>query len=260
MTKIHPTALVDPDTEIHPSVRIGPYSVVERGVTIGADTIVGSSVRIYRGTRIGRNNRIDHGCVLGCLPQDLSFDESLDTRLEIGDRNRLREGVNISRATDPQKPTRIGSDNYLMGNVHIGHDCRFGDHNIVVNGAVIGGHVQVSHHVFVSGLVAIHQFCRIGEFAMLAGLAKIVKDVPPFTIADGNPASLIGTNVVGLRRNDFSAGQRQAIKRAYRILYRSGLNISQALERLAGEAEGSAEVGAILEFFRTSSRGVLSHR
>ncbi len=257
--KIHPTAVVDPDSDIHPSVCIGPYSVVEEGVIIGEDSIVDSNVRIYRGTRIGRGNHIFHGCVLGCPPQDLAFDETRETGLVIGDHNQLREGVNISRATNPDHPTRIGSRNYLMGNVHIGHDCRFGDHNIVVNGTVIGGHVQVSHHVFISGLVAIHQFCRIGEFAMLAGLAKIVKDVPPYCTADGNPATLIGTNVVGLRRNGFSPDQRRTIKRAYRILLQPGLNRAQALERLVCEQQ-SPEVDTILEFFRTTQRGVLPHR
>ncbi len=257
--QIHPTAIVDPDTEIHPSVRIGPYSVVEKGVVIDKDTVIDSNVRLYRGTRIGEDNHIFHGCVLGCPPQDLAFDESLETWLEIGDHNRLREGVNISRATDPDRPTRIGSHNYLMGNVHIGHDCRFGDHNIVVNGTVIGGHVEVSHHVFISGLVAIHQFCRIGAFAMVAGLAKIVKDVPPYCTADGNPATLIGTNVVGLRRNGFSTTQRQAIKRTYQRLFRSGMPPGQALEQAAREAD-SPEVETILDFFRGSRRGVTAHR
>ncbi len=257
--KIHPTAVVDPDSDIHPSVRIGPYSVVEEGVVIGEDSIVDSNVRIYRGTRIGRGNHIFHGCVLGCPPQDLAFDETRETALVIGDHNQLREGVNISRATNPDHPTRIGSRNYLMGNVHIGHDCRFGDHNIVVNGTVIGGHVQVSHHVFISGLVAIHQFCRVGEFAMLAGLAKIVKDVPPYCTADGNPATLIGTNSVGLRRNGFSAERRRRIKRAYRLLFRSGTSTREALERLEREYP-SPETETIVTFFRASRRGVLQHR
>ncbi len=256
---IHPSAVVAQDAVVHPSARIGPCSVVERGVVIGANTIVDSSVRIYRGTRIGTGNHIFHGCVLGCPPQDLSFDAGLETRLEIGDHNQLREGVNISRSTNPAQPTRIGSRNYLMGNVHIGHDCRFGDHNIVVNGAVIGGHVQVSHHVFISGLVAIHQFCRIGEFAMLAGLAKVVKDVPPYCVADGNPATLVCTNVVGLRRNGFSTGQRRAIKRAYRSIHNTAAGTSQALDRLA-EMDDGPEVRTIVDFFRSSRRGVLGHR
>ncbi len=256
---IHPTAIVDADTEIHPSVQIGPHTVVERGVTIGEGCIIDSGVRLYQGTRIGKHNHIFHGCVLGCLPQDLGFDPGSETWLEIGDHNMFREGVNISRATRAEQPTRIGSHNYFMGNAHIGHDCQFGDHNIVVNGAVIGGHVQVGNRVFISGLVAIHQFCRIGDFAMLAGLAKIVKDVPPYTVADGNPASLIGTNVVGLRRNGFSSLQRRAIKQAYKIIHQSGLNTSQALANLADE-DSSPEIGVIIDFFRASTRGVLAHR
>ncbi len=257
---IHPSAVVDPDAEIHPSVHIGPGSVIEKGVVIAEENTIASGVRIYRGTRIGRGNRIFHGCVLGCAPQDLSFDESVASGLEIGEYNQLREGVNISRATDPLRPTRIGSHNYLMGNVHIGHDCRFGDHNVVVNGAVIGGHVQVSHHVFISGLVAIHQFCRVGEFAMLAGLAKIVRDVPPYCMADGNPARLVGTNVVGLRRNGFSATQRQAIKRAYRIILDPAGRGGDALRRAEDMAGESPEVETIIEFFRNSQRGVLGRR
>ncbi len=256
---IHPTAIIDADTEIHPSVQIGPHTVIEQGVAIAEGSIIDSGVRIYQGTRIGKRNHIFHGCVLGCPPQDLCFDPGTETRLEIADKNVFREGVNISRATHTEQPTRIGSRNYFMGNAHIGHDCQFGDHNIVVNGAVIGGHVQVGNRAFISGLVAIHQFCRIGDFAMLAGLAKIVKDVPPYTVADGNPASLIGTNVVGLRRNGFSNGQRRAIKLAYKTIHQSGLNTSQALEKLADE-ESSPEVSAIIDFFRKSKRGVLGHR
>ncbi len=256
---IHPTAIIDSDTEIHPSVQIGPHTIVERGVTIGEGSIIDSGVRIYQQTRIGKHNHIFHGSVLGCLPQDLGFDSGSETRLEIGDYNVFREGVNISRATNPEQPTLIGSRNYFMGNAHIGHDCRFGDHNIVVNGAVIGGHVQVGNRVFISGLVAIHQFCRIGDFAMLAGLAKIVKDVPPYAVADGNPASLVGTNVIGLRRNGFSSLQRRIIKHAYKVIHQSGLDTTRALEDLASE-KGSPEVDAIIDFFRMSKRGVLTHR
>jgi len=256
---IHPTAIVSPKAEIHPSAEIGPHTIIEQAVIIGEGSIIDSGVRIYQGTRIGRRNHIFHGSVLGCLPQDLGFDSGMDTWLDIADHNIFREGVNISRATSSEQPTRIGSDNYFMGNAHIGHDCQFGDHNIVVNGAVIGGHVQVGNRVFISGLVAIHQFCRIGDFAMLAGLAKIVKDVPPYVVADGNPASLIGTNVIGLRRNGFSSLQRCAIKRAYKIIHDYGLNTNSALESLEME-KNSLEICAIIDFFRMSQRGVLGHR
>ena len=256
---IHPSAIIDADTEIHPSVQIGPHTVVEQGVTIGEGSIIDSGVRIYQKTRIGKHNHIFHGSVLGCLPQDLGFDPGSETWLEIGNHNIFREGVNISRATRTEQPTFIGSHNYFMGNAHIGHDCQFGDHNIVVNGAVIGGHVQVGNRVFISGLVAVHQFCRIGDFAMLAGLAKIVKDVPPYAVADGNPASLIGTNVVGLRRNGFSSRQRRTIKQAYKVIHQSGLGTRQALERFT-EKENTPEVNTIIDFFRRSERGVLAHR
>ncbi len=256
---IHPTAIIDSDTEIHASVQIGPHTIIEHGVTISEGSIIDSGVRIYQGTRIGRHNHIFHGSVLGCPPQDLGFDPDAETWLEIADHNMFREGVNISRATNNKQPTRIGSRNYFMGNAHIGHDCRFGDHNIVVNGAVIGGHVQVGNRVFISGLVAIHQFCRIGDFAMLAGLAKIVKDVPPYAVADGNPASLIGTNVVGLRRNGFSSLQRRTIKQTYKVIHQSGLTTAQALEKLAAQ-QASSETSAIVDFFRMSKRGVLAHR
>ncbi len=256
---IHPMAIVDDGAKRHPSVEVGPFTIIDDGADIGEGTVIGSGVRIHGHTRIGRDNQIFDGAVLGALPQDTGFDPATDSYLTIGDNNVLREGVNISRAKVEGASTRLGDHNFFMCNVHLGHDCDFGSHIIIAPGTVVGGHVEVADRAFISGVVAVHQFCRIGELAMIAGGTKVVKDIPPFAMADGNPATLIGNNVVGLRRNGFDATRRQAIKHCYKTLFKSGLNLSTAIERLKGEEHG-AEVTSILNFFTESQRGVTAHR
>ncbi len=256
---IHATAIVADGAQLHPSVEVGPFTIIDDGAVIGEGTVIGSGVRIHSGCRIGAHNRIFDNAVLGALPQDLGFDPATETFLTIGDNNVLREGVNISRATKEGESTRLGDNCFFMCNVHLGHDCDFGSNIIIAPGAVIGGHVAVADRAFISGVVAVHQFCRIGELAMIAGGTKVVKDIPPFAMADGNPATLIGNNVVGLRRNGYDAKQRAAIKNSYKTLFKSGLNTSQALAQLKHEAHGS-EVAAIIDFFEQSKRGVTAHR
>ena len=259
MSEIHPTAIIEDGADLHESVRVGPYSIIESGAVIGAGCRIESNVRIYSGTRMGRNNRVDHGATLGCEPQDLGYRPGAGKPLTIGDDNVFREGVNISRGMKSETGSRIGSHNYLMGAVHFGHDCVLGDHNIFVNWAGLSGHVEVEHHVFVSGHTATHQFCRLGAYSMIAGGAGVRRDVPPFVTVDGHRAEIVGLNLVGLRRNGFNQEQRSSIKEAYRTLYKSGLKLKEALERLEDE-DPTEEVESIIRFVEGSQRGILSHR
>jgi UDP-N-acetylglucosamine acyltransferase len=259
MNKIHPTAIIEDGAELHPSVSVGPFSIIESGVFIGEGCVIESGVRIFSGTTLGRNNRVYSGAMLGCEPLDLSFTPEKSRPLLIGDNNHFREGVNFSRGVKSEDGTIIGSGNYFMSNCHVGHDCRFGDHNVVGSYTAFAGHASVSNKTFISGLAGIHQFCRIGDNVMIAGCAKVVKDVPPFTTCDGNPARILGLNAVGLRRSGFDATARKSIKQTYKALYHSDLNISQALEQLRGEPQGS-EAQRIIAFFEASERGVTTHK
>jgi UDP-N-acetylglucosamine acyltransferase len=259
MSRIHPTALVAATADLHPSVEVGPFSIVEADTEIGAGCRIESHARIFSGTRLGANNRVCHGALLGCEPQDLSFTTERSRPLVIGDDNHFKEGVNISRGVKTEAGTLIGNGNYFMGNFHAGHDCIIGDHNVLGHGSVLAGHVTIGDHAFISGLAAIHQFTYIGDRVMIAGCAKIVKDIPPYTIGDGNPARVSGINSVGLRRAGFSAEVRRAIKATYREIYHSGENVGQALARLE-HAPQSYETAAILAFFKRSERGVTAYR
>ncbi|MCW8945492.1 MAG: acyl-ACP--UDP-N-acetylglucosamine O-acyltransferase [Sedimenticola sp.] len=256
---IHPTALVDDSAELHESVVVGPYSIIEADVAIGPNCRIESSVRIFQGTRIGENNRVCHGAVLGCEPQDLGFSPDKSRPLLIGNNNHFKEGVNISRGVKTEGGSQIGDHNYFMCGFHAGHDCRLGNHNVFGPNSTVAGHVELGDRIFISGLVAIHQFCFIGDYAMIAGCTKVVKDIPPYVTCDGNPARLIGLNSIGLRRAGIAAKNRSAIKQTYKTLYHSDLNTSQALSILK-ETAGTAETDKIIHFFEKSERGVTAHR
>ncbi len=258
--KIHPTAIIDPKAELHESVEIGPFCIIEKDVKIGEGTILESHNRIYTGTRIGKFNKIFSGGSLGGLPQDLGFKPETKTYLEIGDNNTIRENCTFHRGTKEGAATIIGNGNYIMGNVHIAHDCIVGNQNIIVQSSMLAGHVVLGNKVFVSGLAGIHQFVRVGDHSMIAGLAKVVKDVPPYCTIDGNPASVIGLNAVGLKRSGFSPDARNMIKRAYKIIYHSKLNTTKALKELAKETNPIPEVKYIIDFFSSGKRGVTAHR
>ena len=253
---IHPTAIIEAGATVHPSTCVGPYSIIEAGAVIGPDCVIDSSVRIYGVTRMGRGNRVCHGATIGAEPQDLGYRPAHARPLTIGDHNHFKEGVNISRGTKTETGTRVGSHNYLMAFAHIGHDCIVGDHNIFANTATLGGHVEMAHHVFISGHVAVHQFCRIGAYTMIGGVSGVVQDVPPFVIANGQRADISGLNVVGLRRNGFDQVQRSRIKAVYRTVFRSGLRQAEALARAQAEHPGP-ETEHIVAFFQGSSRGVI---
>ena len=259
MPKIHPTAIVEDGAQVHESAIVGPYSIIDSGAVIGEGCVIESHVRIFGMARLGRGNRVCHGATLGAEPQDLSYSPERAKPLVIGDHNHFKEGVNISHGIKEDHGTVIGDHNYLMTYSHVGHDCVVGDHNIFANTATLAGHVQVEHHVFLSGHTATHQFCRIGAYSMVAGVSGVPQDIPPYVLADGHRAEIVGLNIVGLRRSGFTQEQRSAIKRAYRLIYKSGLKLAAALERLKSE-EPSEAVDHIVRFIEGSKRGLIDHR
>jgi UDP-N-acetylglucosamine acyltransferase len=257
---IHPTAIIHPGAEVHEKAIVGPFCIVEDRVVLGEGSHLHSHVVLHSGAKLGKNNQIYQGASLGGIPQDLSFKPEMETELIIGDGNTIREGAIFHRGTKKETPTTIGNNNYLMGNMHIAHDVKMGNHNIVVQNSIIAGVVEIGSYVFISGLVAIHQFAKVGDYAMLAGCSKIVKDVPPFSTIDGNPATVIGLNSVGLKRAGLAPETRAAIKSAYKIIYHKGLNIKQALAELKSMNSSLPEIQYIISFFEKSKRGVTAHR
>jgi UDP-N-acetylglucosamine acyltransferase len=255
---IHPTAVVSPLASIGQNVEIHPFCVVEAGAVIGDDCILESRSVIKSGTTLGRGNHLYEGVVLGGLPQHMRMPHQVGT-LEIGDRNTFRENVTVHRALEAGHATRIGSGNLLMINVHIAHDCEIGEQTIFANNAMLAGHVLVDDRAYVSGAVGVHQFCRIGRFAMVGGQAHIVKDVPPFVTVDGKSSYVVGLNQVGLRRNGFSRDDIAQLKGAYRLIYRSGLHWQEMLARLADEF-ASGPAAHFHEFFAGGKRGFTPER
>jgi UDP-N-acetylglucosamine acyltransferase len=254
--KIHPTAIVQPGAKLDATVEIGPYSVIGENVEIGEGTVIGPHVVIDGWTTIGRNNRIFAGAQLGIEPQDLKF-HGEKSYLVIGDNNLIREYSTITLGTEGGGgETRLGNDNLIMTYAHLDHDVQIGSHCVIVNGAALGGHVVVEDHVTIGGLSGIHQFSKIGRMAMIGACTKVVKDVPPFVTVDGHPARVVGINVVGLRRKGVPQDVREEIKRAYKILYRSDLNVSQAIEQMENQLQGSPEIDHFIRFIRSAERGI----
>jgi UDP-N-acetylglucosamine acyltransferase len=254
---IHPTAIVEDGAELHESVVVGPYSIIESGAVVGEGCRIESCVRIFANTRMGAFNRVCHGATLGSEPQDLGFSPERARPLTIGDHNHFKEGVNISCGIKTETGTRIGSHNYWMAYSHAGHDCIVGDYNIFANTATLAGHVEVDDRCFFSGQVAVHQFCRIRSYAMIAGVSGVPQDVPPYGLADGHRARLVGLNVVGLRRAGFSQEQRNRIKAVYRLLFRSGMRLADAIVLAETEYPG-IETQTIVRFVESSRRGLIS--
>jgi UDP-N-acetylglucosamine acyltransferase len=255
---IHPTAIIEAGADVHESVSVGPYSIIESGAVVGPDCVIESCARIFGATRMGRENRVCHGATLGADPQDLGFAPERRKPLVIGDSNHFKENVNISCGLHSDDGSRIGSHNFMMSFSHAGHDCIVGDHNIFANSATIAGHVEMEHHIFLSGQVAVHQFCRIGAYAMVAGVSGVPQDVPPFVTVDGHRAKIVGLNSVGLRRNGFTAEQRNRIKTVYRVIFRSGLRLPVALVK-AEKTYPSPETTQIVRFIQSGRRGVISY-
>ncbi len=250
---IHPTAIVDPRAEIDASAEIGPYVVIEGRVRLGERTRVHAHVVITGGAEIGADNRVHSGVVLGDVPQDLAF-AGAESFLRIGNGNVFRENSTIHRGTKPGSETFIGDRNYFMQNSHVAHNCRIGNDAIVAGGAMLSGYVELGDRGFVSGNCVVHQFVRIGRLALLRGLSRTSRDVPPFCIMDGTH-SVRAVNLVGLRRAGFSASAIRAIRDAFKILFLRPRNLTLALAELEREPL-SPEVGELVEFIRTSKRGV----
>lgn len=252
MTEIHPTAIISPRAHLARGVRVGPYAVLEEEVIIGEGCQIGAHAVIKRFTSLGRRNQVAEHAVLGGVPQDVTF-KGEPSGLVLGDDNLIREYVTIHRAGGAGQVTRVGSRNFLMIGVHIAHNCTVGDDNIFANGAALAGHITVEDHVFLSNNVGCHQFVRLGRYAMVGGKSKIVQDVLPFFTTDGNPARVRGLNTVGLRRAGFSADERRALRRAYQLLFRSGLPLTAALDELA--RLDNEHVNHLLGFVQASQRG-----
>lgn len=252
---VHATAIVDPAAQIGDDVSIGPFTVIGPNVTIGAGTRIGPHVFIERNTTVGRDCRIHNGAVLGTDPQDLKFGGE-ETWLHVGDRTTIREYATLNRGTSAHGKTEIGSECLLMSYSHVAHDCVLGDHVIISNAVNMGGHVSIGDWAIVGGLTAIHQFVRVGEHAFVGGAARVQKDVPPYVKAAGSPLALYGLNSVGLQRRGFPEEVRSELKKAYRLLFASTYNVSQALERARSELKQSPEVVTFLAFIEQSERGV----
>lgn len=249
---IHPTAVISPLAEIASDVQIGPYVIIEDGVRIGAGCEIGAHAVIKRYTTLGERNRVFEHATLGGEPQDVKF-KGERSYLAIGDDNLIRESVTIHRATGEHKVTQIGSRNFLMIGVHIAHNCRLGDDCIFANGTALAGHIMAEDHVFLSNEVGVHQFVRLGRYSMVGAKAKIVQDVLPFLISDGNPCRVRGLNSVGLRRAGFSPEARLNLKRACHLLLRSMLPLETALQDM--ERIDDENVSHLVQFVRGSRRG-----
>ena len=254
---IHPTAIIDSKAEIGRSVEIGPYCVIEKGVSIGEETKIGPHVVIREGTQIGKQCQISQFASIGEAPQSVAY-KGEKTSLWIGDRNIIREFITLHRGTvKGGGKTVIGNENFLMAYSHVAHDCQIGDQVVMANGATLAGHIVIEDRAIIGGLVAIHQFCRVGTYALIGGLSGILLDIPPYTKAQGDRAKLFGLNTVGLKRANFSEETMRALKKAYRIIFRSGLMLEKAIETVRGdEISKTQEVQHLLQFIQRSKRGI----
>lgn len=256
MPDIHPTAQVSEYAELAPDVKVGPYTVVEGNSKIGAGTVVKAHVFIGEDTTIGERNVIYQGAIIGSLTQDLKY-EGGRTYLEIGDDNIIREYVTMNRGTAPETKTSVGSNNSFLAYTHIAHDCIVGNHIIMSNLSTLAGHVCVEDAAVIAGYVGIHQFCKIGRMAMVGGMSKVTKDVPPYIKVQGNPAKVFGLNSVGLERNGVDKQERRILRQAYNLLYRSGYNVSQAIQEIKSDLELTPNLKELLEFLEKSERGIV---
>ena len=254
---IHPTAIVSPLAKLGQHVRVGPYCIIGPHVELGDECVLHSHVIIEGTSKIGSHNEFFPFAIIGGKSQDLKY-AGEPTYLEIGDHNVFRENGTVHRGTTAEVPTRIGSHNYFLSYAHVAHDCQVGDHVILSNNATLGGHVSVDDYAIISGLCAVHQYCRIGRYSITGGCSKVVQDVPPFMIADGNSAVVRGLNIVGLQRRGFSEDQIRALKSAYKKLFlKKDGNLATAMSSLkATHTAADPQVAHLIEFIEASQRGV----
>jgi len=268
VTTVHPTAVVSSEATLGTDVQLGPYVVVEAGARIGDRCRIASHAVVKSGTTLGTDNQISEGAVLGGRPQHARAPEECG-KLIIGDGNVIRETATLHRALDATNATIVGDNNLLMVGVHIGHDCWLGSNILIANSALVGGHVEIHDKSCLAAAVAIHQFCRIGAYTMIGGQARILKDVPPYFTVDGDTGKMVGLNLIGLRRSGFTGQQIQAVKEAYRTIYRSGLAWDDVLASLVTQTEDSPitdnavtdnPVAQLHQFLASTSRGITQDR
>jgi UDP-N-acetylglucosamine acyltransferase len=254
--RIHPTAIISPDVEIAADVEIGAFAIIGEGCTIGTGSVIAPRATLERNVTLGRSVKVGIGTILGGAPQDLKY-AGEETSVEIDDGTVIREYATINRGTAHSFKTTVGKNCLLMSYVHIGHDCRIGDNVILSNVVQLAGHVAIEDKAIISGLSAVHQFARIGRHSFIGGMSRVSKDIPPFLKAVGNPVKLYGLNTVGLQRSGMDEATILELKRAYRMLFRSDLNLTQAIERAQSELEPLSEVKELIGFVVASDRGVV---
>jgi UDP-N-acetylglucosamine acyltransferase len=256
-TQIHPTAIIHPGAKLGKNISVGAYSIIGEHVEIGDDSWIGPHVVINGHTRIGRENRIFQFCSIGEMPQDKKY-AGEPTQLEIGDRNTIREFCTFNCGTAQDAgATRVGSDNWIMAYVHLAHDCQVGDNTIFANNAQLAGHVHVGDFAILGGFTAVHQFVRIGAHSITAMGSILLQDLPPCVTAAGNTAKPYGINAEGLRRRGFSTEAIAALKRAYKLIYRSGMTLDEARARIGEEVSAHPEVGLLADFLSIPGRGII---
>ena len=253
---ISPLAYIDPEAQIGQNVEIAPFVFIDRNVVIGDNNKIMSGAKILYGSRIGQGNTIFPGAVIGAIPQDLKF-RGEETTAEVGDNNLIRENVTINRGTAAKGKTVVGNNNLLMEGVHVAHDARIGNGCIIGNSTKMAGEIVINDNSIISASVLMHQFCRVGGYGMIQGGCRFSKDVPPYIIAGREPICYAGINIVGLRRRGFSNETIEQIHNAYRIIYQSDLNITNALAKIEAEMEMTPEISYIVEFIRSSQRGII---
>lgn len=254
---IHPTAVISPKAELGLDIEVGPYCVIEDNVRLGDRCKLHSHVVIHGHSTLGDENEFFPFAAIGTKSQDLKYDGE-PTALHVGDRNVFRENTTIHRGTTEQSPTRIGSDNLFLSYSHVAHDCTVHNHVILSNNGTLAGHVEIDDYAIISGLSAVHQFCRVGAHAITGGISKIVQDIPPFTIVDGNPATVRGINQVGLQRRGFSPDDLRALKTFYKkIFLKKDTNLASALADLDSDLRENPQVAKLIEFIESSERGIV---
>ncbi len=254
--KIHPTAIIAPTARLGEGVEVGPYAIIGPDVSLGKNTVIGPHAVIDERTEIGEDCRIFQFCSIGAPPQDLKYKDE-PTRVVIGNHNTIREFVTIHRSTTADiGVTIVGNHNLIMAYCHIAHNCKLGDHIIMSNVATLAGHIHVEDYAIISGLTGVHQFTRIGAHSFIGGASGVARDVPPYTLANGNHAKLFGLNIIGLQRRNFPENTIKALKDAYRIVFRSDLLLETALEKAQKEVEDLPEVRNFINFIKESQRGV----
>ena len=256
MSVIHPTAIVSPKAELADDVAVGPYTIIEDDVVIGAGSRIASHALIASGARLGNNVVVAHGAVISTIPQDLKF-QGEKTTVEIGDYTTVREYATINRGTTYSYKTKVGRNCFIMAYAHVAHDCVLGDNVIMANSVNLAGHIEIHDYAIIGGVVPVHQFVKIGAHCMIGGGFRVQQDVCPYSLVGGYPLKVMGINSVGLRRRGFKPETIHSLERAFKLLFFSGLNTSQAVERIKAELELVPEVMTILDFIERSTRGLV---